>query len=151
MKSYYCTLLMIYFSIYVKVIVSNSEENNTPKLDKLFQVTKYWDNNNRSLPCTHIGNKRSILCNKVVEFDREGYENSLKDTRKLILSRLNLENDPNVKISENRLSFLKEIQSEINKDDEINESSAKINIHKRVIENKEFNAMHEALGKNLLK
>jgi hypothetical protein len=124
----------------------NKNINKIPSLESLFQVTKYWDNNNRSSPCTHIGKKRSTLCHKVVEFDKEGYEKSLQDTRKLILSRLNLEHEPHVKMNENTFSFINQIENEILNEEEDKESTIKTSLDKKVIENKEFNSMHEALG-----
>jgi hypothetical protein len=124
-----------------------------PTLESLFQVTKYWDNNNRSSPCTHVGKKRSTLCHKVVEFDKEGYEKSLQDTRKLILSRLNLEHEPHVKLNENTFSFINQIENEILNEEEeggqSKESTIKTSLDKKVTENKEFNSMHEAFGNHL--
>jgi hypothetical protein len=129
----------------------NKNIHKIPTLESLFQVTKYWDNNNRSSPCTHIGKKRSTLCHKVVEFDKEGYEKSLQDTRKLILSRLNLEHEPHVKLNENTFSFINQIENEIlNEEEEGKESTIKTSLDKKVSENKEFNSMHEALGSLLI-
>lgn len=64
------------------------DENQVPTLENLFQKPTYWDINNVSSPCKYYGYKRNFLCQKIISFDKEGYEKSLQDTRKLFLSRL---------------------------------------------------------------
>lgn len=63
-------------------------ENQVPTLENLFQKTSYWDINNITSPCKYHDYKRYVLCQKVILFDKEGYEKSLQDTRKLFLGRL---------------------------------------------------------------
>ena len=70
------------------VILGELEDNQVPTLENLFQKPTYWDINNISSPCKHYDYKRNFLCQKIVTFDKEGYEQSLQDTRKLFLSRL---------------------------------------------------------------
>lgn len=49
-----------------------------PTLENLFQTVTYWDVNNASSPCPYDGKKRSTMCQKVVTFDQNGYDESLK-------------------------------------------------------------------------
>ncbi len=66
------------------------EENQVPTLENLFQKPTYWDINNISSPCKYSDFKRNYLCQKIVTFDKEGYEKSLQDTKKLFLDRLGI-------------------------------------------------------------
>lgn len=68
----------------------NLEEDHVPTLEDLFQRKTYWDINNISSPCKHTDYKKNFLCQQIVVFDKEGYENSLENTRKLFLGRLGL-------------------------------------------------------------
>ncbi len=72
------------------LILDELGENQVPTLENLFQKPTYWDINNISSPCKYNDFKRNYLCQKVVTFDKEGYERSLKDTKKLILDRLGI-------------------------------------------------------------
>jgi hypothetical protein len=137
-----------------------------PTLESLFNIVSYWDNNNRSSPCTYVGPSRATHCHKVVTFDQEGYEKSLDDTRKLILSRLNLENEPDINMNQNTLNFLDQLENKLlNEYDEekdhhnhhhhhLNRQSAKnkystikTKYDMKGQNNKLFSSMHESSGK----
>ena len=68
--------------------LDGAQRNHVPTLENLFQKTSYWDINNITSPCKYHDYKRYVLCQKVILFDKEGYEKSLQDTRKLFLGRL---------------------------------------------------------------
>ena len=97
--------------------------NKIPSLENLFQEVTFWDNGNHSSPCQYYGKKRATLCHKRVKFDRVGYENSLRETKGLILSRLNLKQEPRVNLNARTLSFLDEIENKALETDEYDESA----------------------------
>lgn len=66
------------------------DEDHVPSLEDLFQRKTYWDINNISSPCKYTDYKKNFLCQQIVVFDKEGYEDSLETTRKLFLGRLGL-------------------------------------------------------------
>jgi hypothetical protein len=124
----------------------SSKQFKIPTLESLFQIVSYKDKANTSSPCVHLGKKRQTECHKVVTFDRAGYEKSLQDTRRLILNRLNLEREPEVRISKNKMSFIDQLESKL-----VNEQgNAKIQQQKSRLDmktpetNKILNSMHEA-------
>lgn len=119
-----------------------------PTLENLFQKVTFWDMNNMSSPCQHYGKKRATLCHKVVSFDRDGYEKSLQDTRKLILSRLNLKQEPQIKINKNTLNFIDQLENRIlNEQDKVNRySTMKTKYDMKEPQTKTFNSMHEAVS-----
>jgi len=148
-------------------IDTNRNANKVPTLESLFNIVTYWDNNNRSSPCTYVGPSRATHCHKIITFDQEGYEKSLDDTRKLILSRLNLENEPHININQNTLSFLDQLENKLlNENDEekdhhnhhhhSNQNSHSTQGHYSTLKtkydmksqnNKLFSSMHESSGK----
>jgi hypothetical protein len=118
-----------------------------PTLENLFRVVTYWDINNSSSPCTYSGNKRNQLCHKVITFDQEGYEKSLQDTRNLILSRLNLNEEPHIKINRNTMNFLDQLENGIIREDtKKKHSTIKTKYDMKSPQNKVFNSMHETSG-----
>ena len=64
------------------------DSHQVPTLESLFQRKTYWSINNISSPCKFSGYRRNFLCQQMIIFDKEGYEKTLMDTRKLFLSRL---------------------------------------------------------------
>jgi hypothetical protein len=131
----------------------NSNKHKIPTLENLFQKVTYWDISNSSNPCKHEGRKRLSLCQKVFTFDRDGYERSLKDTKQLILSRLNLKQEPDIQMNKNTLNFIDELEYNLHHDNgkkrqqQQQHSTVKTKYDKKVSQNKILNSMHEALSK----
>ena len=121
-----------------------------PTLDSLFQKVSFRDNGNISSMCPHgHGIKRDTMCQKIVTFDREGYEKSLQDTRRLILSRLHLDHEPKIEINKSTLNFIEQIERNLLDDDpdsDVQYSTRKTKYDMKRPETKEFNSMHEASG-----
>lgn len=115
-----------------------------PTLESLFHVVSFRDNSNSSSPCTHKGRKRQTMCHKVYSFDRDGYEKSIQDTKKLILNRLNLDHEPVVKINKNTLSFIDQLENKILSENEP-KGILKTKYDMKTPQNRIFNSMHEAI------
>ena len=123
-------------------------KHKIPTLENLFQIVTYWDVNNSSSPCKHDGKKRSSLCQKVVSFDQAGYDKSLKDTKQLILNRLNLKEEPEIKMNKNTLNFIDQLENIIIDDTfKRQHSTLKTKYDMKTSENKVLTTMHEALSK----
>ena len=163
-------LVLVFTSIKFMLVTSSNGKNyeydkyisnkhyKVPTLESLFQVVTFRDNMNTSSPCLHQGKRRLTECHKVVSFDRAGYEKSLQDTRNLILSRLNLNHEPEVKLSKSKMSFIDQLESRLINDAASNQfqsssASSYSNQHsmqktkydmKTPETNKIFNSMHEA-------
>lgn len=125
---------------------THASRNKIPTLEKLFQKTSYRDPSNHSSPCKHK-DRRNTLCHKIITFDQEGYERSLQETRRLILSRLNLDSEPTVKISHSAQNFLDQIENKIlnsqaTASDKSSTVKSKYDI--KSPQNKLYNSMHEA-------
>ena len=136
---------------YEKYSSELNKKQNIPTLESLFQKTIFKDNNNVTSECPYeYGRKRDTLCHKIVSFDKEGYEKSIQDTKKLILSRLNLDQEPKVEINKNMLNFIEQIENSILEEDPENDenkySTMKTKYDMKRYETKEFNSMHEASG-----
>jgi hypothetical protein len=133
------------YAKYYSSHISN-KQFKIPTLESLFQIVSYKDKANTSSPCAHTGKKRQAECHKVVTFDRAGYEKSLQDTRKLILSRLNLEREPEVRLSKHKLSFIDQLESRL-----ISEHGPqRTRLDMRTPQtNKILNSMHEASSVDL--
>lgn len=134
------------------VILGELEDNQVPTLENLFQKPTYWDINNVSSPCKHSDYKRNFLCQKIVTFDRDGYEKSLQDTRKLFLGRLELSEEPAVRMNTNQLKFLGQVEQDIELEEEANgekvNSIIKTKYDMKSSSNLMSNSMHEALVVN---
>lgn len=50
---------------------------------------------------------------RVVKFDRAAYDKSIEDMKKLILSRLNLDSEPSIRLNKNTMSFIDELENHI--------------------------------------
>ena len=128
----------------------NTNYYDIPTLENLFQKVSFRDNSNMSSSCPHgYGIKRDTLCQKIVTFDRDGYEKSLQDTRKLILNRLKLEHEPKIEINKNTLSFIEQIEKNLLEDAPDSDtmySTMKTKYDMKRSESNEFNSMHEASG-----
>lgn len=129
--------------------------NRVPTLESLFQVVTYRDNLNSSSPCTHVGKRRNTECHRVVTFDRAGYEKSLQDTKRLILGRLNLANEPEVRLSKSKMNFIEQLENRLQVEQATAPSAAashQFSIQKTKYDmkapdtNKVLNSMHEAIS-----
>ena len=143
------------FEQYEKYTI-NSNKNKIPTLEHLFQKVTYWDISNSSNPCKHEGRKRMSLCQKVFTFDRAGYERSLTDTKQLILSRLNLKQEPDIQMNKHTLDFIDELENNLMhvngkrsqpQQQQQQHSTIKTKYDKKISQNKILNSMHEALSK----
>lgn len=148
-----------------KRYVSNAP-HIVPTLERLFEVVTFWDNHNQSSPCPYHGKKRTQLCHKRTLFDRAGYEKSLEDTKQLILSRLNLKQEPDINMNKNMLEFIEQIENKNIETDEYNQydpseqhedgfgdtgSMVKTKYDmKSSTDDKFITSMHEAIGKHEL-
>lgn len=142
------------FSTRSEKYLAKNNRQNIPSLASLFNVVTYWDKNNSSSPCSHSGRKRDLECKKVVTFDREGYDKSIEDMKKLILSRLNLDHVPSIKVNQKTMRFIDQLENRVltgggdggGGGDEANRQSAvvKTKYDMRTPENRIFNVMHEA-------
>jgi hypothetical protein len=124
----------------------NNRNPGIPTLMSLFTSFEYKDKLNESSPCTHRGKNVQLYCKKVPVFDHAGYEKSLRDTRRLILSRLNLEHEPPLSLNKNTETFLKQLENKILSS---GSSSATIKSKydmKTPDTSKILNSMHEALS-----
>lgn len=92
---------------------ARQNRQSIPSLASLFNIVTYWDKNNASSPCSHVGKKRDLECKKVITFDRAGYDKSIEDMKKLILSRLNLDHEPVIKLNKNTMSFIDQLENRI--------------------------------------
>ncbi|RNA36749.1 Inhibin beta B [Brachionus plicatilis] len=92
------------------------QQASIPSLRSLFNYTTYRDKLNKTSPCLFQGHKRDTHCQMVSFVDEEAYERSLQETRKMILSRLNLDSEPEIRINKNTLSFLDQLENKILKD-----------------------------------
>lgn len=127
-----------------------SNKHRIPTLENLFQTVTYWDMNNASSPCKHDGKKRSTLCQKVVTFDHVGYEKSIKDTKELILSRLNLKQEPEIKMNRNTLNFIDQLETSISDEENYKRrTTIKTKYDMKTSQNKVLTTMHEAISKTL--
>ena len=137
-------------TVYEKYTAELNNNYDIPTLESLFQKVTFRDNGNSSSGCPHEpGIKRDTLCHKIITFDRDGYEKSIKDTKKLILNRLNLDHEPKIEINKNTLSFIEQLENSIMEEDEDDErqfSTMKTKYDMKRYETKEFNSMHEASG-----
>jgi hypothetical protein len=135
-----------YHNEYDKYTAGLNKNFKIPTLENLFEMVTYMDNNNVSSPCTHVGKKRDTLCHKIVTFDKSGYEKSLQDTKNLILSRLNLDHEPQIKINKNTLNFLEQLESKVLNEPDSSQSTLKTRYDMKSPENKILSSMHEASG-----
>ena len=126
---------------------SGGFKTKIPTLENLFQKVTYWDINNNSSPCIYADYKRNYLCQKVVTFDRLGYEQSLQDTRKLLLSRLNLDQEPDIRMDKDTLNFINQLEENFRKNSDHSENSiVKTKFDMKSSQSKISNSMHEALS-----
>ena len=119
-------------------------KNKIPTLENLFQIVSYWDKTNSSSPCPHFGSKKTLLCDKVVTFDRQGYEKSLANTKKLLLNRLNLSHEPEIKMNKDTLEFIDQLENNIAMEGNSKYSNYKSKYDLKQPQNKMFTSMHEA-------
>ncbi|CAF0722869.1 unnamed protein product [Brachionus calyciflorus] len=120
----------------------NYPDSDIPSLKSLFNHTSYRDKTNKSSPCLHNDKKRDVFCEPVSYFDADGYERSLQETRNLILSRLNLDQEPVITLNKNTHSFLDQLENKILNDDKSSMVKTKYDV--KTPQNKIFNSMHEA-------
>ena len=138
---------------YEKYSADLNNNFDIPTLESLFQKISFRDNKNSSSECPHKhGRKRDTLCHKLVSFDSEGYEKSIQDTKKLILNRLNLDQEPKIEINKSTLSFIEQLENSMLEEEEQDVdnkySTMKTKYDMKRYETKEFNSMHEASGKS---
>ena len=119
-------------------------KNKIPTLENLFQIVSFWENTNSSSPCPYFGSKKTLLCHKVVTFDHEGYEKSLADTKKLLLNRLNLSHEPEIKMNKDTLEFIDQLENNIAMEGNSKYSNYKSKYDLKQPQNKMFTSMHEA-------
>lgn len=141
---------------------ARQNRQNIPSLASLFNVVTYWDKNNSSSPCSHAGKKRDLECTKNVTFDRASYDKSIEDMKKLILSRLNLDHEPSIKVNQRTMRFIDQLENRVlaaeNDDtdtdamtsggggaDRPKASIVKTKYDMKTPENRVFNVMHEAV------
>lgn len=132
---------------------AKQNRQNIPSLASLFNVITYWDKNNASSPCSHSGKKRDLECTKVVTFDRAGYDKSIEDMKKLILSRLNLDHEPSIKVNQKTMRFIDQLENRVLADESSGGDDVSVRKQPAVLktkydmkspENRVFNVMHEA-------
>lgn len=125
-----------------------ANKHRIPTLENLFQTVTYWDMNNSSSPCKHDGKKRSTLCQKVVSFDHVGYEKSIKDTKELILNRLNLKQEPEIKMNRNTLNFIDQLENSMTEESNNHKrhTTIKTKYDMKTSQNKILTTMHEAIS-----
>lgn len=130
---------------------ANQNQQGIPSLASFFNVVTYWDKNNASSPCSHTDRKRDLECKKKVTFDRAGYDKSIEDMKKLILSRLNLDHEPSIKMNQKTMRFIDQLENRVlapldqdEKSGKQQSAMVKTKYDMKTPQNRIFNVMHEA-------
>ena len=87
----------------------NLKNTNKFPIENMFKLTAYRLNMNTSSPCNYTGKAMLMKCHRVLIFDSNHYETAIKEARELILNRIGLKNEPVLRINQNTLKLLNDI------------------------------------------